>query len=89
MSTEKLSETSLYLSDPRSKSVEGMIIGLNILAKYMKDGLRQKWCCQAEHDIITFNVEEDKLAEDTADGRALIALGFHLSSDLECWAYFT
>lgn len=84
-----LSETELFMSDPRSKSVEGMIAGLQILAKYMPNKEQQKFFFQAEHDEVFFNVEVTSLEEDTEDGRALVALGFHVSGDVDQWAWFT
>lgn len=83
-----MSEDDLYMSDPRSKSLDGMIVALGILAKYMPKKEQQKFFVEAEHDEIFFNVDVDVLPEDSEDGRILVALGLHVS-DGDCWAWFT
>jgi hypothetical protein len=81
----------LYMKDPRSKSVEGFIAGLTILANHMPKGICESFAFGAEHDIIHIwgEVTLEKLPPDSEDGRALLALGFHAEEDLDQWGYFT
>lgn len=80
-----------YMTDPRSKSIEGFIAGLTILSKYMKGGLREKYAFGGEHDIIHIwgDVTLEIVPPDSEDGLALSALGFHPEEDLDQWAYYT
>jgi hypothetical protein len=78
-----------YMDDPRAKSVEGFIAGLNIFAKYWEKGLASTYQFGASHDIVhIFDVGLDKCPEDSEDGQALRALGFHADEDLDSWGYF-
>ncbi len=91
--TESASD-KIYGTDPKSKSVAGFIEGLQILAKYMKQGLDTKFFCGGEHDVIYFYAEQDenylsKLSKESEDGLRLSALGFHFDEDVENWSYFT
>lgn len=83
-----MADDDLYMSDPRHKSVEGMIAALQIMSKYMPNKEQQKFFFQAEHDEVFFNVDANDLPEDSADGRALIALGLHMTEN-DCWGWFT
>lgn len=44
--------------------------------------------CGAEHDIIYFYVDDEKIPEESSEGKELIELGFHLDSDVGSWATF-
>jgi len=70
-------------SDPKAKSIAGMIAALEIFAKH--NGAETKYFCDGEHDIIYFC---EAPAPDSDDGRALESLGFHWS-DADRWAYNT
>jgi len=73
--------------DPRSKSVEGFIAGLMILAPYFDKGMKEVYFMSAEHDIVHLHVDEDKCPEDSDDGRVLVSLGFMMHD--YGWAYYT
>lgn len=93
LDTESESE-KIYGTDPKSKSVAGFIEGLQILAKYMKEGLDTKYFCGGEHDIVYFYMdtpsdEEGGLTSESSDGLRLSALGFYLDKDVDNWAYNT
>ena len=77
----------IYMKDPRAKSVEGFILALQILAKYMPNGLKQKYFLGETHDEIF--VWADGPKEDSEDGVLLHSLGFHWDKDSEGWGYFT
>lgn len=77
-----------YMKDPRAKTVEAFIAGLNILAKYMKCGLQESYFCTAEHDEIFIFVGLDDCPPVSDDGIELQKLGFHASS-ADNWGYFT
>lgn len=79
----------VYMSAPESKSIKGYIEGLQIIAKYLDEGEDSKFFCNAEHDVIGLSLSTETLPVDTEDGARLYALGFHPSSDLEYWQYFT
>jgi hypothetical protein len=74
-----------YMKDPKSKTIEGFVIGLHILSKYMEDGLNQRFFCGAEHDVLY--IYADAPAEESPEGLRLSELGFH--RDEESWAFFT
>jgi hypothetical protein len=76
-----------YMKDPQAKSVAGFIVALNILAKYMPDGLDESHFSNAEHDIFAVNVGVDVVTQEDAD--KLNRLGWHPSSEWDSWAYFT
>lgn len=69
------------------KSVAAYIAGLQILAKYMKAGLNQKFFCSGVHDVICIHVDADKCPEESPDGVLLISYGFHVGD--YGWEYFT
>jgi hypothetical protein len=76
-----------YNSDPRSKSIEGFIAALQIFAVYLKDGMQGKYMFNADHDCIYINVDSEAVSD--AHAKALDALGWHVSSESDTWAYFT
>lgn len=78
-----------FFKDPRAKSVEGLIAGLQILAKYLENGLQEKYFSGAEHDIIYFWVSREQLPEDSEDGKALFALGFKVDHSAGNWCMVT
>ena len=61
--------------------MHNLIEGLKILSAYNGDHV-----C-AEHDIIYAYVTEDMVSD--ADKIALDQMGWHVSSDNNCYAYFT
>jgi len=77
----------IYNSDERAKTFAGLIESFAILAKYAKDGMDERYPIDAQHDEIYSCVNTDALPRDSDDGRALIALGWHV--DEEDWSYFT
>jgi hypothetical protein len=76
-------------SDPRAKSIEGLIAALQIIARHDPKGQGKKYFCGAEHDVIHFYLDGEALPPDSEDGRALEALGFHFDANVGNWAYFT
>ena len=84
----------LYMSDPKAKSVTAFIEALTILARYMDNHIESKHFSAAGHDVFYVNTESDedgqaRPGEDSDDGRRLVALGWHLDSESDGWAYFT
>ncbi len=77
-----------YNKDPKAKSVEGFIEGLQILSKYMNNGIETKYFCGAEHDIL-YTYAENPPDRESEDGLRLSELGFHWNEDCEGYAYFT
>lgn len=65
-----------------SGTIGDFIKGLQIT---YKDKMSEKYCIQAEHDIIYVGGEDIK--EGSTEGKKLEELGFHMND--ECWAYFT
>lgn len=80
---------SLYMKDPRAKSLEGLILALNIFANYCEKGLAHTYGLQAEHDVLYGPADNAAIPEDSQEGRLLIMLGWHYEDDVESWAYFT
>lgn len=92
-----------YLKDPRANTFEGWIAALTIFAKYSEKGTASRMDTASEHDILylpsepcpTGFREEDNEPiswsndEQKADAETLHALGFHWSTDVDCWAKFT
>lgn len=66
-----------------------LIAVLQILGKYLDNGMDTKWFFGAEHDIVYFYVESEKCPEDSEDGKALVELGLFLDADTDQWAKFT
>jgi hypothetical protein len=82
MEPEEIEETEyekLYMTHPKAKTVEGFVIGLHILCKYMDDRLNQKFFLGAEHDIIYIYAEKPE--EGSHDGLRLSELGFHYEEE--------
>ena len=79
----------LYMSAPESKSIKGVIEALTIFAKYTEKGINERYFCGAEHDELYIYVDIEKLTPESPDGQRLQALGFHPSSEVETWSYFT
>jgi hypothetical protein len=78
---------SIYSTDPRAKTPEGFIAGLEILARYMEKGLQTKWFMGGEHDVIYIYVSLDDLTPESEDGQMLQRLGF--TPNEETWGYTT
>jgi hypothetical protein len=77
----------IFLTDPRAKTVEGMIAGLTILATHMEKGMQERYFCGGENYVLHIYVRVGDCPEDSPDGQKLRALGFHTEDD--GWAYFT
>lgn len=69
------------MTDSCRKTLAQYAEALTILAAYSDKG----WALDAEHDIIYSHVEKVS----AQDEERLEALGWHISSDTECWAAFT
>lgn len=88
-----------YMSDPKAKTIDGFIEGLQILSVFVKNKKlsdkiekflkNESFTLSAEHDIIYIHVDSDVLPLETPIGLKLSSLGFHINIDNECWAYFT
>lgn len=79
-----------YNKDLKAKSVTGFIEALNLLAKYMDEGIETKYFCGAEHDALYIYTGDGGLPEEESeDGLRLSELGFHWDEDVEGWSYFT
>lgn len=85
--TPEFDMTDDYMRDPRAKTIEGFIVGLTLLSKYMKDGMKETCALGGEHDVIWFSVSTEQLLEESEDGKLLVCLGFHTEDDT--WQYFT
>lgn len=72
-----------------ANSPEGWVETFEILAKYMSNGMQTKFFLEAEHDVIYSHISADDVPANSEDGLRLVELGWHLDSDIECWAYFT
>lgn len=79
----------LYMKAAVAKTISGFIKALNILAKYEKDGLNERFFCEAEHDVLYSRVSIEALKPDSEDGKELSRLGWHPDKDIDVWAYFT
>lgn len=77
---------TLYMTDPRAKTIEGFIAALEIFMKYMDKSESNFFT--ASHDVITGPSIDETCSEDSEDGKMLIKLGWHLEED-EWWSYFT
>jgi hypothetical protein len=98
---EAMSEN--YLKDPRANSVAGWIAALEIFERHKSDKRGWRPVNGAEHDIIYMTDTPTPLRttrgygeticewsdETKADAEQLEALGFHWSSEDDCWAKFT
>lgn len=73
-----------YMRDPKAKTCAGILEGLQLI---WGDNLEKKWPMHAEHDVLYVGGEE--IPEDSEKGIRLTALGFHWSSEGDCWAFFT
>jgi hypothetical protein len=81
---------SNYNSDPRAKSAEGFIVGLNIFAKYWEKGLATRYFMGGEHDEVTiYNLSLEDIPLKSEDGQMLDALGFFADESEDCWKFFT
>lgn len=60
---------------------------LQIFAANLRDGLDATYVLSAEHDEI-FGISADAIAENSAPGRRLAALGWHIDEDVNAWARF-
>lgn len=91
--------TDNYLKDPRARTIEGWIAALQIFSKYV-GGLQAYLPVCAEHDILflpafppaigrTGGDEYQFAPEHEEDAKTLRGLGFHWSSEGDCWAKFT
>jgi hypothetical protein len=69
------------------KSIQGFILALQIMSKYLDNGLLRKCFLMAEHDVIYSELEEEKCSEDSEDGKMLRQLGWHVENGY--WAYYT
>lgn len=69
-------------------TVKEFIRGLAIMTPYFNKGEDTGCFCGAEHDIIYFYVDDEKIPEDSTEGKELDELGFHLDSDVGSWATF-
>ena len=78
-----------YMSAPESKTIKGFKEALDIVARHHKGGENAKCFTYAEHDIIYFELSLEDVPEDSEEGKRLDALGFHASTEFDCWAYFT
>jgi hypothetical protein len=96
---------SEYLKDPRANTFEGWIAALTIFSKYNKSGLQGRMDTASEHDILYLSTvpaptsarhdedEGETVCEwDEAvkeDVQILTRLGFHWTTEADCWAKFT
>ena len=64
------------------------IEALEIMAPHYAKGMDTDYFMEAEHDIVYFHVTAEQIPEDSPEGKRLEELGFHLSSDADCWAKF-
>ena len=51
-------------------------------------GLTENAINAAEHDIIYFNLDTNDIHPESGVGKQLDKLGFHIDSDVKCWALF-
>ncbi len=63
------------------------IEALQIFAANLRDGLDTTYVLSAEHDEI-FGISADAIAENSAPGRRLTALGWHIAEEVNAWARF-
>ena len=70
-------------------TIDQMRKSLDIFAKYDKRGENAWWCAGADHDIVWSSYGETHIEENSEDGKRLTNLGWHLSSEFDCWSMFT
>lgn len=74
----------LYLKNKKARTIDGWRASLEIFERH---GKTDKWLIVASaHDIFYTQYGTDDIPEDSDDGRALIALGWHVDED--AWACF-
>lgn len=56
-----------YMSDPRCASVEGIIAALNILARYLPNGMQTKYFLEGSHDLVSSYVEASLTTAEDAE----------------------
>ncbi len=83
-----MSEPWTYGKNPLAKSMEGFVQALKIFAKHTKDGMAARYQLHAEHDILYAETTPFQVPEDSEDGKILDSLGWHVSEENDCWAYF-
>lgn len=78
----------LGAEDNKYKTTLGAFIeALQIFAANLRDGLDATYVLSAEHDEI-FGISADAIAENSAPGRRLTALGWHIDEDANAWSRF-
>lgn len=78
----------LGAEDNKYKTTLGAFIeALQIFAANLRDGLDATYVLSAEHDEI-FGISADAIAENSAPGRRLVALGWHIDEDANAWSRF-
>ena len=65
-----------------------MIKSMNIFNKYREGALCGDFFA-AEHDILYTLCTNETIPEDSADGKELDVLGWHVDSGTDLWSYFT
>lgn len=64
---------------------EQLISGLQLMAEHSRSGTVD---VSAEHDVI-YAGPADERGDFVEQSARLVALGWHRSDELECWAFFT
>lgn len=71
------------------RNIENFIAGVTILSEYYKDGLKESYFMEAEHDEVFFHITLDEIPVKSKNGRKLIDLGFSPDDDIDVWKYST
>jgi hypothetical protein len=69
------------------KSIQCFILAIQLMSRYLDNGLQRKFFLSAEHDVIYSDLEKEKCSEDSEDGKMLRQLGWHVENGY--WAYYT
>jgi hypothetical protein len=86
MSTKYSNEK--YLTDPRSRKVDGWRASLDVFERHMLKGGDTWVIASAEHDIIWASLDVKDIPWESEDGQLLNALGWHVDSQTDTWAMF-
>lgn len=72
---------------PQYGTISGMIMALEIIAKYQEKGFAQTYFLSAAHDEIFARVTQTQMSPDSEDGKLMLSLGWHTNS-FDGWSYF-